>query len=56
MTTDTEGSTSPSDSLPVLKKDWRFYAGMAALLLSLVLTLVGRLFFLQVVSAEVYTA
>ncbi|MGO9913602.1 MAG: hypothetical protein ACLQIB_02645 [Isosphaeraceae bacterium] len=41
MTTDTERSDSSSDPPPVLKKDWRFCAGMAALLLALFLPLLG---------------
>jgi hypothetical protein len=40
-TPSTEGSLSPSNPPPLLRKDWRFYTGMAALLLALVLPLFG---------------
>jgi hypothetical protein len=41
MNSDTKGSNSPNGQPPVLKKDWRFYAGMTALGLALVLPLLG---------------
>jgi hypothetical protein len=36
-----EGSSSQRESPPVLHKDWRFYTGMAALVLAMVLPLLG---------------
>jgi hypothetical protein len=41
MNTAIERNISPDDSPPGLKKDWRFYAGIAALLLAMVLPLFG---------------
>ena len=34
MSTGTERNNSPEDPPPEFKKDWRFYAGIAALLLA----------------------
>jgi hypothetical protein len=41
MNTAIEGPISPRDSPPLLKKDWRFFTGIAALLLAMVLPLFG---------------
>jgi hypothetical protein len=41
LSADTEEKATANDQLPVLHKDWRFYSGMSALVLALVLPLLA---------------
>jgi hypothetical protein len=41
MTANSESKTSPRDQPPVLNKDWRFYTGLTALVLALLVPLLA---------------